>query len=100
MMPIRVVGRAALQIEGAASWWLANRTAPPTAFRDDLEQAFSLISEQPSIGAAATNSALTGVRRAFLGRIRYFLYYYYRVQPDQAKILALWHSNGGREPEV
>lgn len=98
MMPIKVVGRATLQIEEAASWWLDNRTAAPTAFRDDLEQAFSLISEQPSIGAAATNSALTGVRRVFLGRIRYFLYY--RIQPDQVKILALWHSNRGREPEV
>ena len=74
MMPIKVVGRAALQIEEAASWWLANRTATPTAFRDDLEQAFGLISEQLSIGAAATNSALTGVSRVFLGRIRYFLY--------------------------
>jgi plasmid stabilization system protein ParE len=98
MMPIKVVGRAALQIEEAASWWLANRTAAPTAFRDDLEQAFSLISEQPSIGAAATSSVLTGVKRVFLGRIRYFLYY--RVQPDQVEILALWHSNRDREPEV
>ena len=98
MMPIKVVGRAALQIEEAASWWLANRTATPTAFRDDLEQAVSLISEQTSIGAAATNSALTRVSRVFLGRIRYFLYY--RVQPDQVEILALWHSIRGREPEV
>jgi len=96
-MPIKVVGRAALQIEEAASWWLANRTATPTAFRDDLEQAVSLISEQTSI-AAATNSALTGVSRVFLGRIRYFLYY--RVQPDQVEILALWHSIRGREPEI
>jgi len=97
-MPIKIVGRAALQIEEAASWWLANRTAASTAFRDDLEQAFSLISKQPSIGAAATNSALTEVRRVFLGRIRYFLYY--RVQPDQVEILALWHSNRGPEPEA
>ena len=75
MMPIKVVGRADLQIEEAVFWWLANRTAAPTAFRDDLEQALSLISEQPSIGAAATNSVLIGVTRVFLERIRYFLYY-------------------------
>ncbi|MDE0823590.1 MAG: type II toxin-antitoxin system RelE/ParE family toxin [Dehalococcoidia bacterium] len=74
MLPIKVVASAARQIEEAASWWSANRTAAPAAFRDDLEQAFSLFSEQPNIGAVATNPSLPGVRRVFLSRIRYFLY--------------------------
>ncbi len=97
MLPIRVTGSALLQIQEAADWWLANRTSAPLAFRDDLRQAFELISQQPGIGAAAANVELQGVRRVFLGRVRYFLYY--RVRPDQVEILALWHSNRGQEPE-
>ncbi|MCH7842038.1 MAG: hypothetical protein IID01_04650 [Chloroflexi bacterium] len=55
------------------------------------------MSQQPGIGTAATNVALQGVRRVYLGRIRYFLYY--RTRPDQVEILALWHSNRGQDPE-
>lgn len=98
MLPIRVVRSAFLQIEEAASWWSDNRSAAPLAFRDDLQQAFNLISEQPNIGAVATNVVLNGVRRVYLDRIRYFLYY--RVQPGQVEILALWHSNRGQEPSL
>ncbi len=98
MLPIKVTSSAALQTEEAASWWSDNRPAAPQALRDDLQLAFSLLSEQPNIGATASNAALPGVRRVLLGRIRYFLYY--RVRPDQAEILPLWHSNRGQEPAV
>ncbi|MBC8281247.1 MAG: type II toxin-antitoxin system RelE/ParE family toxin [Chloroflexi bacterium] len=98
MLPIKVTSSAVLQIEEAASWWSDNRPAAPLALRDDLQQAFTLISEQPNIGAAATNAALPGVRRIHLGRIRYFLYY--RIRPDQVEILALWHASRGQEPSL
>ena len=98
MLPIKLTGSASLQIREAADWWLANRNAAPRAFRDDLQQAFDLISQHPGIGAVATNAALQGVRRVYLGRVRYFIYY--RVRPDRVEILALWHSNHGQDPAL
>ena len=98
MLPIRVTGSASRQVQEAVEWWSANRTTAPLAFRDDLQQAFELISRQPEIGASATNVAVQDVRRVFLGRVRYFLYY--RVQPGQIEILALWHSSRGQAPEI
>ena len=97
MLPIRVTGTASLQIQEAADWWLANRISVPLAFRDDLSQAFDLISQQPGVGAGAINVALQGVRRVYLTRVPYFLYY--RVQSGQVEVLALWHSNRGGGPD-
>ena len=98
MPPIRVTGSASRQIQEAADWWLANRLSVPQAFRDDLRQAFELISQQPGIGAPATNVALLGVRRVYLNRVRYF--FYYRARADRVEILALWHSNRGEGPGI
>ena len=97
MLPIKVTRSASLQVQEAANWWVANRNSAPQAFRDDLQQAFDLISQQTGIGAAATNVALQGVRRVYLDRVRYFVYY--RVKPDQIEILALWHGSRGQDPE-
>ena len=98
MLPVRVVASASLQIQEASDWWSANRDSAPLAFRDDLQQAFELISQQPRIGASATNVSLRGVRRVYLDRIRYFLYY--RARPNQIEVLALWHSNRGQDPQL
>ena len=98
MLPIRVTPSASLQIQEAADWWVANRSSAPRSFRDDLRQAFDLISYQPGIGATAANIVLQGVQRVYLERLRYFLYY--RVRPDRVEILALWHSNRGEAPQL
>ena len=98
MLPVRVVTSASLQIQEAADWWLANRASAPLAFRDDLQQAFELISLQPEIGPAATNVSIQDVRRVYLGRVRYFLYY--RAQSNLIEVLALWHSNRGQDPQL
>ena len=98
MLPIRAVSSASSQIEEAADWWLANRSSAASAFRDDLQQAFELISQQPGIGAAATNVGFQGVRRVFLGRLGYFLYY--RTGPTHIEVLALWHASRGANPKI
>jgi plasmid stabilization system protein ParE len=89
MFLVKVTPSAAGQIEKAAEWWLANRDKAPNAFREEIERGFALISQQPEVGAKATNIKLKNVRRIHLSRIRYFLYY--RVMPDQVEVLALWH---------
>jgi len=96
MLPIKVTPAADVQIQEAGSWWLANREKAPEAFKEELQRGFALISQQPEVGAKATNVKLKGVRRIHLSRIRYFLYY--RVQGDWVEVLALWHSSRLKSP--
>ena len=70
MLPIRITRRAEAQIREAASWWLANRPAAPGALREELRRALDLISQQPGVGAMATNARLVGVRRIHLSAAR------------------------------
>ena len=90
---VRVTHRAATEIRAAADWWRANRSAAPDALAEDLAEAFVLISAQPRIGALARNAKLAGVRRVFLSRIRYHLYY--REVGNAVEVLAFWHSSRG-----
>jgi plasmid stabilization system protein ParE len=98
MLPIKVTLRADRQIQKAASWWLANRPKAPDAFKEELRRGFDLISQQPGVGARATNVKLEGVFRIHLSRIRFFLYY--RVRQSGIEVLALWHSSRGKGPDL
>ena len=96
--PIKIVPRAAREIAEAGSWWQANRPAAPTALEEELRRAFGLISEHPSVGARALNANLTGVRRIYLSRVHYHLYYRVRSAPEAVEVLALWHASRGSDP--
>ncbi len=91
-LEIRVAPRAAAQIREAADWWLANRPKAPHAFEEDLEKAFDLVLSLPGAGQRVRHSRIPGLRRAFLGRVRYYLYYRVDFDQELIKILALWHS--------
>ena len=93
-----VVPTARRQIEKAAQWWRVNRQAAPRLFRDELRQAFELITEQPEIAPIAPEVEAPNVRRFHLSRIRYHLYY--RRREDTVEVLALWHSSRGSGPDL
>jgi len=90
---VRVTKRAQAQIDRAALWWDENRPLAPEAFNEDLAEAFSLLSAEPSIGVAVSNVRTPDVRRLHLARIHYYLYY--RVRGGQVEVLALWHTSRG-----
>ncbi len=46
------------------------------------------------------NEKLAGVRRLHLKRIRYYLYYRVKDDPQQVEILALWHTSRGTGPDL
>ena len=98
MLPIKVTLRADRQIQKAATWWLANRPKAPEAFKEELQRGFDLISQQPAVGARATNVKLKGILRIHLSRIRYFLYY--RVRTSRIEVLSLWHSSRLKGPSL
>ena len=100
-LPVVVSAIAAEQIRAAADWWRANRPKAPHAFRQDLDNASSLLAIQPQLGARARNAKLIGVRRVHLVRIRYDLYYRVVEEPPrQLEMLALWHSSRGSDHQL
>jgi len=98
MFPVKVTPIAAMQIEKAARWWLANRDKAPNAFNEEIERGFALISQRPEVGAKASSVKLKNVRRIHLSRIRYFLYY--RAMQNRVEVLALWHSSRLKGPTL
>jgi plasmid stabilization system protein ParE len=93
---VEVTPRAAAQIERAAAWWEENRPAAPDAILDDFEEAKLLLSRQPGIGAQSTTPKYPDLRRLYLSRVRYHIYY--RIRPGKVVILAFWHSSRGSRP--
>lgn len=69
----------------------------PELLRQELERAFTLIATEPRVGSPALDKGLEGVRRLFLDRVRYHVYY--RLgRDDVIEILAFWHTSRGGGP--
>jgi plasmid stabilization system protein ParE len=99
-LPVEITALAAQQIRKAEAWWRINRTAAPNAIHEELQRAFLLIASQPRIGSAATNVKLRGVRRMFLRRIKYHLYWHLVSDPQRVKVVAFWHGRRGEGPPI
>lgn len=95
---VRIKPRAQRQIERAAEWWAENRLAAPGAIRLDLEAALGVLVEQPGIGTKVATSRPEVVRRLYLPRVRYFVYY--RVNGKYLEIVAFWHASREAGPAV
>ena len=98
MLAVEVTLRAAAQLERAAAWWAENRTAAPEAIRVDFEEAKLLLAREPGVGAKSSSANYPDLRRLFLSRVRYHVYY--RVRPGKVVILAFWHSSRGSQPSL
>jgi plasmid stabilization system protein ParE len=97
---VRVAPQASRQIREAARWWIENRPKAPNAFGDDLEAAFRLLNELPSVGERVIHSRLQGLRRLLVTRIRYHVYYAVDRETRTVEILALWHTGRGTPPRL
>lgn len=98
MLLVEVTPRAAIQIETAAAWWVKNRPAAPDAIRVDFEDAKALLSVQPGVGARSSTVRFPELRRLYLSRVRYHVYYYVRGQ--KIVIVAFWHASRGSTPSL
>ena len=58
----------------------------------------SLLSEQPGIGARYEGARANGVRRLYLGRVGYFVYY--KADAESLNVLAFWHARRGHQPSL
>jgi plasmid stabilization system protein ParE len=96
-MPLElfVSRRAAREIERVVQWWFLNRPAAPGA---DLQAALDLLLIQSDIGSRVSEASSSDVRRFYLDRVRYWVYY--RVRGNRFEVLSVWQANRGRHPSV
>ena len=93
---VKIAALAEGQLRRAADWWLENRPAAPGAIADDFAETVALLALHPSIGAEYEGARTPNVRRVFLGRVGYFVYY--AVNNGELHVLAFWHASRGRQP--
>jgi plasmid stabilization system protein ParE len=99
-LPIRITALAAQHIRVAKTWWQNNRPAAPQAIDQELQRAFTLIASQPTAGARATDVELPDVRRVFLPRVKYHVYYHVLSAPERIEVVAFWHARRGHGPAI
>jgi plasmid stabilization system protein ParE len=97
-LSVRIKPRAQREIERAAEWWAKNRLAAPGALRRDIEAAVALLAEEPGIGTRVEMPHAEVVRRLYLPRIKYFVYY--RVRSAALEIVTVWHSSRAEGPSL
>ena len=95
---VKVSARAAQQIGRAAEWWFANRPSAPGAVAKDVGETVALLAEQPGVGSEYDGARTPGVKRLYLGRIGYFIYY--REVSGSLEVLALWHAGREKQPTL
>lgn len=93
---VKISARAAAEIRKADAWWAENRTAAPGAIATDFAAAVSLLAQQPGIGAKYEGTRVPGVRRLYLNRVGYFVYY--KAEAGLLKVLAFWHASREHPP--
>jgi plasmid stabilization system protein ParE len=98
VLTVEVTPRALAQLEQAAQWWQANRPAAPGAITEDFAAAIKLLARQPGIGARSTSQRFPDLRRLYLERVRYHVYYDVRV--TKLVVLAFWHASRETGPRL
>ena len=97
-LELHVSRRAARELERVVEWWAVNRPAAPGAAVMDLRAALDLLLMQPDIGIRVRQASSPDVRRFYLERIRYWVYY--RVRGNRFELLSVWHANRGHGPDM
>lgn len=95
---VRIAARAANQVRKASEWWSVNRPGAPNAIATDFGEAVALLAEHPGIGAKYKGSRTVGVRRLFLSRVGYFIYY--KAEGSFLHVLAFWHASREHQPSL
>jgi plasmid stabilization system protein ParE len=84
--------------ERVVEWWAANRPGAPGAVRKEFQRTLALLAQQPGMGTPVHQASSPGVRRIYIQRIRYWVYF--RVREDRLEVLSIWHSSRDSNPSV
>jgi plasmid stabilization system protein ParE len=91
MLQLRLTDAAWRQYFRASDWWTKHRDKAPDAFRDDVEAGLLLIRREPGVGVPVRYGRHSSVRRLYLDRVRYYVYY--RVVDGTIQVLAIRHAS-------
>ena len=58
--------------------------------------AVALLAVEPGIGTKVLTARTDTIRRLYVARIRYFVYY--RVRGQYLEVVVLWHASRGQTP--
>jgi plasmid stabilization system protein ParE len=98
VLQYRIKARAVREIARAAEWWAVHRQAAPGAVRQDIQDALTVLVIQPGIGGKVETGRTSQVRRFYLSRTGYWLYY--RVDSGTLEVLCFWHASRERTPSL
>ena len=93
---VQISKRAAAQVRKQAEWWEANRPAAPGAVAEDFGEAVKLLAKQPGVGSKYEGTRTPGVRRLYLGRVSYFIYY--KADAKTLRVLSFWSASRAKQP--
>lgn len=97
-MKLRLSPHVQQDIRAAGAWWKSNRPGAPALFVEELRRAFAVLETTPASGSPALDFAADGIRRLYLERTRYFVYY--SVNGEVVEVLRLWHASRGASPKL
>lgn len=90
---------ALAQLGDARQWWLEHRDRAPHAFDDDVDALIELLEEHPQlVGRPLLDDPR--VRRVYLRRIRYYVYFQLSDDAEAVEIVAVWHGSRGTPPTI
>lgn len=94
---VRWMPRARRQAATTQEWWVANREAARTMFRDELARVIGLLQENPELGIRVKGRQ---VRRVLLPDTEQFLFYRVRPRANRIDVVALWGAVRGSGPPL
>ena len=95
---MQISNRAAAEVRRRAAWWEINRPAALGAVAEDFGDAVKLLAYHPGLGSRYGGSRAVGIRRLYLGRLKYFVYY--KADAHTLKVLAFWGGERGKQPSL
>jgi plasmid stabilization system protein ParE len=97
---IEILERADREVRAATLWWDAHRPAAQGALASEFLRACRLLSRRPALVPRIGDVADGSIRRLYLRRVRYYLYFRVVDEARRVEILALWHASRGSGPPI
>ncbi len=97
---VEIAAPARAQVRAISRWWVENRAQHPDLFREELQQAVTLLRAVPWAGPAHPSPLHPDVRRTLLRRTKHHLYYVVDEARRVVTIVAVWHTSRGSGPPL
>ncbi len=100
MTSIRFAARADRVAARIDEWWRQHRPAAANLFADELAEAVLLLEQSPGVGVRYRSVGGRDVRRVYLLRTRYHVYYWHDSGAERVEVIAIWSAQRGHGPRL